>query len=231
MKKIILSLSTLFFTIGSFAQLIVSADTNIMEIGKGLNAKPIINITNSGTNAVSLTWFTDVPNCILPAGFLVSGVCELPGDCYPFNTTVHTASIAAGATLGIEPAVSVDVTAATDAASYVVVNTDANGGKNLVFKIIAKNWPTSVNQMSAQKIDLSLYPTPASNTLNVVHNNKNVAKAIVINMLGRKVSEFVTPAKSNGFSIPVGNLADGMYIIDVRDAAGRSIATQRFSKN
>jgi hypothetical protein len=211
----------------SAAGLDVSADVTT-EVGRGLTSKPIINFTNNGTTPVTVNWNIDMAASVIPTGYTVVSVCELPGNCYMVNGGTHSLVVNPGQTVGLEPTINITDTARLDSACKIVINTDANGGKAITYTVQAKNWSTAI--ANANKISLDLYPQPAVNKLNVVHNNTSVTKAIVYNLIGKKIEEFVTPANSNGFNIPVNALTDGMYILEIRDYQNKVIATQRFSK-
>jgi hypothetical protein len=230
MKKIFLSICILFSTILSFAQVTFSVDTSFSDWGRLTNADPEIIMQNNTNSTYIYHWNAVPANCIFPTGYQISGICTTPGLCYSYNANSHTDSIPAGAKQKIHPSVYLDATARIDSACIVVINTDINGGKQLTFVINAHNWATSLSTVN-KKNHLEMYPLPASDKLHVIHNNTKVAKAVVFNMLGKKIGEYTTPINTNEFNISVANLPDGMYIIDVRDSNNLSLATQRFSKN
>jgi len=232
MHKLLLSFCLALVSMASFAQVTISMDTSFSVYDRETSAKPIITITNNGSTTLTYNWNTEVSSCIIPTGYTMQGVCALPGQCWPYNSNVHTETIAPGASQVIEPSLYLEANARLDSACIIVVNTDLNGGKKLTFVINAQEWPLNTNNYTkANKINLEMYPMPAVTRLNVVHNNPKVARAYVFNMVGKKVAEYFTPANASGFSIPVTELSSGMYIIDVRDANNFSLATQRFSKN
>ncbi len=228
-KHIIVGLLSVV-SLSATAQISTSADTVWVEIGRDKIAKPIINITNNSTSSQDVYWSSTKADCIIPTGYEIQGICELPGLCYSFPYS-NTFNFAASATVAMEPAVVVTDSARLDSACVVKLKTDINGGKDLVYIIKAIKWPTSINKVNGTKINLELYPSPVVNKLNVIHNNDKVTKAIVYNVLGKKMEEFVTPANANGFSIQIAHLPAGMYILEVRDDKNLPIATQRFNKN
>jgi Secretion system C-terminal sorting domain len=231
MKKIFSLFALSCITFASFAQVTFTMDTSFSIVGRNSTSKPIISINNSSTSPVTFTWSIDTTNSIFPSGYSSNGVCLLPGLCYSFAPNMHTETIDAKSKIDVEPTVFISATADLTKSCYVVINTDIDGGKKMVFKVTAQNWATSINTAKPTRINLDMYPSPVTNTLNVVHNNSKVQKAILFNILGKKIMDYNTPINANGFSINTSDLASGMYIIDVRDGANRSLATQRFTKN
>jgi hypothetical protein len=236
MKRIMISCSCLFVFLGNVnAQITVAKDTSFTDVcrGNSVNVKPFITLTNTTNIPQVISWNVDMNLSILPTGYNTSGICFLPGLCYVFNGGVHTETMDTLSSAIIEPAVNVTDSARLDSAQLIVVNLNINGGnQKIYFKITSLACVTSIaNTSKANRIQLDMYPIPAKNILNVVHNNNKVAKAILYNVLGKKIMEYYTPANANGFSINTASIPNGMYILDVRDNNNLSLATQRFSKN
>jgi Secretion system C-terminal sorting domain len=231
MKKIILIIGCIVINMAAIAQVTVSMDTVYSVMDRDFTAKPIITITNGNTTDFTFNWSIDSANCVLPSGFSCSGVCSLPGLCYPFKTGNHVYTMPANTSMILEPSVYLSATADITKAGWIFLNTDINGGKQLAFKFNGQEWATSIKNTKPNRIHLEMYPMPSTTILNVVHNNNKVAKAILFNVLGKKIMEYYTPVNANGFSINTADLSDGMYILDVRDNTNHSLATQRFTKN
>jgi Secretion system C-terminal sorting domain len=230
MQKILFIIALCFISISSFGQLTFSTDSLKIVTGRNTSITPKITITNNGNSAVTVEWNGDIANCVVPSGFTVNGLCD-NNQCYPYNGATHSIVIDPKSSMTLDPQIFISPTARLDTACVIVINTDINGGKKLTWVINAQNWATAINPNKAPKISVDMYPLPAANRLNVVHNNSKVSKAVVFNLLGKKIGEYITPANTNGFSIMVNDYADGMYILDIRDANDNSLATQRFSKN
>ena len=233
MKKIITLLSILFCSYIGFGQISFSQDTNILVTPRGTEVKPHITLTNTSASQQYVYWSLDLANSVVPTGYTISGICFLPSSCYSTSGSLHKDSLQPNGVVGssalIEPTVTISPTARIDSAC--IVKFIVNGTKTLTFVINGTSDVLSIAKNKPARIDLDLYPIPATDKLNVVHNNSKVSKAVVFNVLGKKIQEFITPANTNGFSINTSNFDDGLYIIDVRDANNNSMATKRFTKN
>ncbi len=228
MKKILFLIIALSSTLFAQAQLSVSVDTFRYSGNRnGIAIDPKIVVTNKGTTAETFVWNSEPGLSIIPSGFSVSGVCTNPGNCYNFSNASHSVSIPAGTTLEIYPTVTIGLNARLDSNCIIVINSNV---QQLVWNIKAVQFPSSI-ATKPLKISIDMYPQPASNILNIVHNSSKVSRAVVFNVLGKKMEEYNTPFGAIGFSIPVNQLPNGMYIIDVRDAQNNSLSTQRFYKN
>jgi hypothetical protein len=232
MKKIFLLLSIVFSGFASFSQINYSKDTVITVSPRNTEVKPFITLTNTTATKQYVNWNLDLANCVIPSGYSITGICFLPSSCYATSGNVYLDSLlpmgGAGSSALLEPTVTIASNARTDSACIVKFNSN---GKVLTFIINGTTDILSIAKNKPSRIDLSLYPMPATDVLNVVHNNSKVAKAVVFNVLGKKIQEFITPVNANGFSINTSNFVDGLYIIDVRDANNNSMATKRFTKN
>jgi uncharacterized membrane protein len=230
MKKIIFALFTVLISFSSFAQLAVSTDTALYTGARGYSAVVPITITNSKSVDVPVTWSIDIANCVIPTGFTVTGVCFLPsGSCYPYTTASHTDLAKGNSTQVLDLNIIIGANARLDSNCVIVLNTDLTGHNKLVYVVNAVNWATGVNTRPT-RIKLEMYPQPSTSILNIVHNDSRVAKAVVYSLLGKKIQEYNTPVNAAGFSIPVEDLSNGVYFIDIRDAANNSLATQKFTK-
>lgn len=76
---------------------------------------------------------------------------------------------------------------------------------------------TSFDEMSEDDL-ISLYPNPAKNTITLNLNGVAVNEVQVVNIQGQKV--FATNKTENVMSIPVNQLADGMYLVQLRTGKG-----------
>jgi Secretion system C-terminal sorting domain len=231
MKKIVLFLSGIIFSINAMAQISVSADTAYYTGARGGADVAIpITVSNAKNLDVTVNWNVDLANSIIPTGFTPTGVCFLPsGGCFPFSGASHPNLILAGTTQAFDLNINIGPNARLDSNCIIVLNTDLAGHNKLVFNIKAVQWATAL-QNKPSRVKLDMYPQPAVNTLNIVHNDTRVAKAVVYSLLGRRVQEYNTPIGADGFSIPTSELVDGVYFIDIRDAAGNNLATQKFTK-
>jgi hypothetical protein len=82
---------------------------------------------------------------------------------------------------------------------------------------------TGIDKKSANDFDLTLYPNPTNETLNVICKVKN-AKLYVTDMLGKKVMQVNT--ENDVTSIDVNQLSNGIYFLNANTAAG--LVTKKF---
>ena len=91
------------------------------------------------------------------------------------------------------------------------------------FLSVAESYPSP--QPNQAKI--SVYPNPASDFISI-NRDENVKQLAVFNLVGRKIKSFDNVVKLQQYDIS--DLPNGMYLIQVQDAAGKIITTQRISK-
>ena len=106
----------------------------------------------------------------------------------------------------------------------------------LFFIISVQAEISPVNGMPAEKIDpiistfqydnINVFPNPAIDFFSLT-NDKNVEQIVVINMVGRKMRTFEA---TSGGKYQIGDLPNGMYLIQFRDSTNKIITTQRISK-
>jgi hypothetical protein len=87
--------------------------------------------------------------------------------------------------------------------------------------------PTDVNETET-KSGVAVYPNPASEQLNVVKFGENVLQYEVISSTGQQCMTGTLLQQNNQLDISA--LADGMYMLVVRDDTGLVIATERLIK-
>jgi hypothetical protein len=141
-----------------------------------------------------------------------------------------------GSAAGGKGIIYVDMSAATTAAdgcSYATVTCKPRWKcittKDIVYKYC--NWPTSVKDADPANF-VTIYPNPASSFINISINNDKITTLNVLNVVGRKVAKFeVTPNTPNPIRIGLDNVADGVYLLQFTDAAGKQLGVKRVTKN
>lgn len=106
-------------------------------------------------------------------------------------------------------------------------NKDINASQEIwdFFKQYTINGPaTSINETPAD-VELSLYPNPAGNTINV-SANEYINSITVFNLLGEKVMQ--RNVNTTTAQLNIGDLYSGIYILSVK--AGTQTYTKRFTK-
>jgi Secretion system C-terminal sorting domain len=80
---------------------------------------------------------------------------------------------------------------------------------------------------SAAKVDISVYPNPATEFIQVRDQSATAGNIAIFNLTGRKVRSF---EYSEGQQYLVADLPKGMYLVQISDRAGDVITTQKMTK-
>jgi hypothetical protein len=225
MKKIFTLLSCLSLSVAASAQLTVTADTITSAIGINSSAYGRITINNPSNNAVTVTWNADVPKCVIPTGFNVIGLCFEPGLCYAYNGNLHSETIPAKATGAIKIDMVTNATPNIANPGYVVINTDINGGKELVFKYVGLNWPNAVSNNSLNEA-ISITPNPASNQIKVKAND--VANYKIYSINGNTITNTTAIGSNMEMLINTSALSTGLYFIQLSNTRNEVIGVKSF---
>jgi hypothetical protein len=136
-----------------------------------------------------------------------------------FNSA-SSPSLVGGTWISID--VAVDLSAFTDLKQFGITNNNKNNSwyDNLYF-YKAATLGVSDNEL----LDVSMYPNPASDRLNISASN-TIKNASIFNILGKKVMSL--EINKNSESIDVSNLSSGMYII--KYTIGNAVGTAKFIK-
>ncbi len=73
---------------------------------------------------------------------------------------------------------------------------------------------------------IKIFPNPATEYIELSENNK-VAKILVFSLTGREMKRFDA---YNGEKYYIGDLASGLYLVQLLDNKNKTIVTQRVSK-
>ena len=80
---------------------------------------------------------------------------------------------------------------------------------------------------SSSKTAIMVYPNPATEFIGVKDNEERVGEIILFSITGRKVRNFDVVKDEKYY---VGDIADGMYLIQILGKDGRIVTTQRLNK-
>lgn len=72
-----------------------------------------------------------------------------------------------------------------------------------------------VNTYGEQKNEITVYPSPSSNQINIKSSSNDSSTIVVYNIYGQKISVFRDLNLNNGFRINVKNWAEGVYYFNV----------------
>jgi hypothetical protein len=92
-------------------------------------------------------------------------------------------------------------------------------------------WPASVPKVtnSIAKEEVTLYPNPAYNEVNVTFSKEAGIKTIAIyNLVGKQVAAYRNTNNSSA-KLDIDKIPSGIYFVRLMDGAGRTVATRRFT--
>ena len=101
-------------------------------------------------------------------------------------------------------------------------------GSSSDFNFVAPAVVTTSEEVPAEKVDMNVYPNPASNNVNVVLNGvKGQTMITVHDMSGKAVSSMKVDVDDNGqiINLPVDNYSQGIYFIKVVN--GNAVMTKK----
>ncbi|MBL7719282.1 MAG: T9SS type A sorting domain-containing protein [Flavipsychrobacter sp.] len=100
--------------------------------------------------------------------------------------------------------------------------------KNVTFMVTKYPVSTSSVRKSAPQ-EISLYPNPASDDLNVVFDDYDNIKSIAVyNVIGKAM--IVYKVNGNSAKMDISKLPNGVYFIRLSDNKGQVVGTKRFTK-
>ncbi len=143
-------------------------------------------------------------------------------DFVALNLPVFPASIAPFSTLNVDVKFTPTATG-TRMAKLIVASNDADEGSYEF--VIAGNLSTLKNNVIAVENNVHLYPNPANEFTNILVNLSKVStvQILVKDIQGRIISQNnfnSTSLGENQFKVPTNNLADGLYIVEVKLESG-----------
>jgi hypothetical protein len=229
MKRILILAGFLATVAVAQAQVVLTSDTVYHTgIRGGAPFKMYDTLKNTGGADVNFNWNINLAASKLPVGYTVQSVCESSGQCYSITSALHASVVPANSSIYLYPEFTITGSAPLDTNCVLVISTDLPNVPSIVFSVKAVEYATSI--ANTKRIGFDMYPLPATQTLNIYHNDPRVTSATVYNLLGRKLQDYNTPYKTSGFSIPVADLMDGIYLVELKDAQGIQLGIQRFSK-
>jgi Secretion system C-terminal sorting domain len=226
MKKAISTIITLLIATCAFAQLTNVKDTVFASIPVNGSMTITDTLFNFGTTDISLTWNVD-PNSYVAPGHTGISVCFFPGACYLYDYTVRTSIIPPSSAAIMMLTWEIDATAAVGSTSYVILNTDIGGGKDLVRKITATG---TVSVEDADLPSIKFFPQPAADVLHVEMPQVEASKIEIVNLGGAVINSTPTFGSSN-VEISLRDVSAGLYILNIYDAENKVITRRKITKN
>jgi len=103
---------------------------------------------------------------------------------------------------------------------------DNNGDGNLD----SDDWPTAVNEIKGNEIELSAFPNPASSNITVVYNVKGGIDnnmLIVYDVLGQEIVSKKLNENKGSIKLDLESMNSGVYFYAIK-VAGKTVRTERF---
>ncbi len=233
MKKIFTLLSivcSLMVANRSFGQtLSVHEDTVVISSSGAISVEN--TITNSGAAADTIQW--KIASSTMPADWMASvTVCD-NFNCYGnadlWPTVIKDAIYPVGTGTFH---VTMDVTSVVGVGPYVMrirINNKFNANDTAWQTYIVSKIPASTFSPKLGN-DISLYPNPAVNSINVVYDAASDIKNIAIyNIIGKQMSAYRVTSNVSA-SLNLENIPSGIYFVRLLNSHGDVVTTRKFTK-
>jgi hypothetical protein len=217
MKKALLLVTVLTISCAAFSQNFVYSPTqHVVEDVQAENfSLHEMQMTTPTPAAIQFNW--ELISNSFPAEWSYS-LCD-QGGCYvgiPPSGTM-TAITQEEAENGKEGFFKINLTAGYNYGRgvvklYVYDNNDYTRGDTVSFDIDWSQGASALNETS-QKMDINIYPNPASSLINLSNLNNDIEKIALFNILGESVYSENVSAKEK--SVDVGNLNRGSYFLTI----------------
>ncbi len=234
MKKVFtfLSLLAAMSAGNSYAQTFsIERDTTYINSNTTVNAPnnvivPAGSPVNIQWAVISSTLPTDLMNTI---GVCDNATCFGAADVWPTN--FRTSTYPAAATGDFH--VTLDMSVIPVGGPYVLRirlrNSGGTGTDTIQTYVINRTATTSVNNVRGNG-DVTLYPNPATSSLNVLFDAASDIKTIAVyNIIGKQVSLF-RPTDNAGASLNIENIPSGIYFVRLMNSHGDVVTTRKFTK-
>ena len=240
MKKILLIAFGVFSLLSSFmtvAQTFTTAADTVwftLPMG-GSTVHNDISVTNQPIN---IKW--NVYNTNMPQSWRdVVGICDqnfcrtndAQNSLFTSSfTTVGTPYTDTTKLFDMQLPASLDTTA--PGSYFVTINlkdvTNAGGtSKQITFML--NKFPTAVNKVVKGSDDITLYPNPARNELNVLFSaDADIRIISVYNLIGKAVSVYKLSSNSSA-KLNLENMPTGVYFIRLINGQGQTVGTRKFT--
>lgn len=209
----------------------MSSDTVFYTIS-GTSLATLYNNVSPTTGTVTLKWNIVATN--FPADWInAAGMCD-NFLCYSVATSWPSGSVKTS-----DPYSSTSHTfdlqfnqgAATSTGTYYIraklVNPAAPDSVYATW--VLNKIPVGVEQVNRSSEELSLYPNPATNEINIVYGGTADVKTVAVyNIIGKVMS--VYRINGNSANISLENMPGGIYFVRLADAQGQILATRKFTK-
>ena len=113
---------------------------------------------------------------------------------------------------------------------YMTINlADAASTYNKNITFVFNRLTTGVTNVNKVSDEISIYPNPAINDLNVVYDASLDIKTIAVyNIIGKVMSVYKVPGTSANLNLE--NVPSGIYFLRLYNADGKNVITKKFTK-
>jgi len=195
------------------------------------------NITNTTTAPIKIDW--NVAGHNFPASWTTAealGICD-NSICWQntnndlTNGTVHTSLDYVSGVAG-DFHLQLDLSNGVSGTYYMTVLLKENGGAYLKpVTFIVNKGSTSVGSTARADNNITLFPNPARNMINISFGTgSGIRNIAVYNLIGKMVTSCKVPAGSNRASLDINNIPSGIYYARLQNAQGEVVATRRFTR-
>ncbi|MCF8448612.1 MAG: T9SS type A sorting domain-containing protein [Taibaiella sp.] len=191
------------------------------------------NIVNNSSNTVEIEWKAIQSN--FPSDWSANtGICDNVncitgnGIWSPTTATLNESTSSTSNDFRLQVALGATPTHGTYYMKVKLTNKAVPNDTAIVTFIVSKN-ATSVSSVKASG-DISIYPNPALNALNVVYSSIPDVKNIAIySIIGRQMNMYRVTNESSA-SLNVETLPSGIYFIRLINSRGDVVTTRKFTK-
>lgn len=123
-----------------------------------------------------------------------------------------------------------DFTTASAGGPYYITMELSSGATTKTMTFELTKWATGISSFNKADNNVTIYPNPAVDELNVVFDASAGVKTIAIrNMIGKVVSNY--KVVGNSAKLPVSGLQSGIYFVNLTDGNGKLVAIRKFTVN
>ncbi len=164
------------------------------------------------------------------------GICDNK-SCYPMSLLWPSGTIknsyAYSNTTGVRDFhMQINLGSATTAGTYYLVAklTNATTSVDTTQVYIITYTPTAVHNVSKSVGEISLYPNPTNNDINVVYDaNADIKTISVYNIIGKTMAVY-KPTAENSANLSLENVPAGIYFVRLINSKGEVVVTRKFTK-
>lgn len=233
MKKIYLIIISIFFAASMSAQSFSVEKDTVRMVMKNYLDYMNNYVKNETSTPIQVSWRVFDHN--LPQDWIDSakyGHCD-NGSCYPKNilggTTKMTMPIKAGEKMPFKGQMSGESPSVISTGTYYYAVELTEGSTIDTVVYITSNFPTSVKSVTATAPEVSLYPNPARNNLNIsVAGGENIQYVGIYNLVGKQTGSY--KINDNKALLNISDLPTGVYFARFFTASGKLITSKKFTK-